>query len=252
MKLLTGFCVSISLFGFLCLLTTCTKEAPANTAASNNGAGGSLARYSIVGNYLYLVNRNHLDVYDCTDLAKPTFRSSSLVGFDIETIYPYNNKLFIGAASGMYVYSLADPANPKREGSVTHIRSCDPVVANDSVAYVTLRSFGTTCGSSQSVLNVYDVKQLQQPKLIKTVVMTSPYGLGIQKNALYVCDGNNGLSVFDISKGYEPAIVGTIKGEVFFDVIPYNDILICYIEKGITFFDIKNPLKPISAGTIKD
>jgi len=236
------------------VIASCSKDG--NSAAApdtaNNGAGGSLARYTIVGDYLYLVDDYNLDVYDCHNLANPVRKSSQQIGFGIETIYPFRDKLFIGSTNGMYVYSLEDPAAPRLEGAVTHVRACDPVVANDSAAYVTLRNFGTTCGGTENVLNVYNVKDVQHPRLVRTVTMKSPGGLGIHQSALYVCEGQNGLTDFDISKGYEPLEIRTLKGKDYQDVIPYNGLLICHLSDGICFYDLSDPLHPVEFGTVKN
>ncbi len=238
---------------YMLLFLSCTKDAAvADNNTGNNGAGGSMARFTLVGNHLYLVNYSNLITYDCSDPKSLKEKSNLQIGFNIETIYPYKDKLFIGSSVGMYVYSLGDPALPKLEGAATHVRACDPVVGNDTVAYVTLRSFGTNCGSQSDVLNVYNIKTLQSPALVKTIVMGSPYGLGISGNALYVCDGNNGLKVFDISSGYEPVLTQTFSGKEYLDVIPYNNILICHVTGGIHFFDISDPLLPIEAGMVND
>ncbi len=78
----------------------------------------------------------------------------------------------------MYVYSLNNPEKPVQEGSITHIRSCDPVVANDLAAYVTLRT-GVTCGGNRNILNIYNVTSPNSPSLVKTVDLKSPYGLAL-------------------------------------------------------------------------
>jgi hypothetical protein len=227
---------------------SCTK---ADSGSPSHGAGGSTARYTVVGNYLYLVDHYELKTFDISDPAKLVLKSTEHLGWNIETIYPYKDKLFIGSQSGMFVYSLADPVKPKREGAVNHVRACDPVVANDTVAYVTLRSFGTSCNGTQNVLNVYSVKQAQ-PTLVKSVTMTLPYGLGIKNNALYVCEGANGLVVFDISKGFDPVKKKTLNDEVYFDVIPYGNLLICQVQGGIRFYDISDPLNPVKEGLVGD
>ena len=253
-NILPGRLLSL-LLSFVFIAASCSKDGNSSAApdsAANNGAGGSLARYTIVGDYLYLVDDYNLDVYDCRDLANPVKKSSQMIGFGIETIYPFRDKLFIGSTNGMYVYSIEDPAAPKLEGSVTHVRACDPVVANDSAAYVTLKNFGTTCGGAENVLNVYDVKNVQNPELVRTVTMKSPGGLGIYRSALYVCEGLNGLTVFDISKGYEPVAKRTIKGKDYQDVIPYNGLLICHLSDGICFYDLSDPLEPVEYGTVKN
>jgi len=69
-------------------------------------------------------------------------------------------------------------------------------LANDSVSYVTLRSTGGGCGSQKDELNVYNTRVATNPQLITEVPMSSPYGLGLNGKALYVCEGSNGLTVF--------------------------------------------------------
>jgi hypothetical protein len=232
---------------------SCEKQGDANTASpTSGGAGGSLARFAIAGNYLYTVDYNTLHVYDISDPVHPAKKSDSYVGFQIETIFPYKDKLFIGGSVGMYVYSLGDPANPKKEGQITHFLSCDPVVSNDSVSYVTLRSFGTTCNNSnRNVLNVYTIKNLYNPGLVKTIDLKSPYGLGLKQKGLYVCEGTNGMTVFQLNDPFNPVRIKEFKDEIYYDVIPYGDVLIAYVEKGICFFDISNPLEPILLSKLK-
>jgi hypothetical protein len=231
---------------------SCSKSSESNAAAGGgSGAGGSLAKFAISGNYLYTVSSSMLTVYDITDATKPVKKTELNPGFDIETIFPYKDKLFLGAQTGMYVYSITNPAQPVKEGSITHFRSCDPVVSNDSLAYVTLRSFGTNCGSLRNVLNVYNVKNLSSPALINTVELRSPYGLGIKDKALYVCEGHNGMVLFDITYPYTPMKKKEFNNEVYYDVIPFGNVLIAYIEKGVCFFDISNPLDPVLLSTVK-
>jgi hypothetical protein len=241
---------------FLLLAATsqvgCSKADGAK--APTTGAGGSLARFAITGNYLYMVDYSLLTVIDITDPTKPVKKGDAIhVGGDVETIFPYKNKLFIGGMQGMYIYSIDNPAAPKKEGSISHFRACDPVVANDSVSYVTLRNFGTgPCSvAGKSVLNVYDVKTLSTPKLVTTIDMKGPYGLGIMDKTLYVCEGSQGIVVFDLADPYKPAKKKEITGEFFTDVIPYGNVLIAYISGGVSFYDISDPQNPVFLSTVK-
>lgn len=233
-----------------CLLIgmSCDKNAASsdsNSLSNGGGAGGSLARFTIVGNYLYMVDMHMLQVVDITNPATPEVKGQVYAGFDIETIFSYKNKLYLGASNGMYIYSINDPLKPVKESDITHFRACDPVVSNDTVSYVTLRSQGTNCGSNKDVLNIYDVKDPKKPKLVKEVAMKSPYGLGIRNKALFICEGSNGLVTFDLSDPYKPEKTTEFKDETFYDVIPYGDVLIGFIQKGVCFFDISDPLKPV-------
>ncbi|HYF30009.1 MAG TPA: hypothetical protein VD993_02715 [Chitinophagaceae bacterium] len=248
--------IIIYLFLFAAFInTSCEKNGSESANAgggSNNGAGGSLARITIVGNYLYALDCASLITFDITNPAKPVRKGNfTLVDPNIETIFPYKNKLFIGGRTGMFIYSLDDPANPKKEGSVTHVRACDPVVSNDSVSYVTLRSFGTNCGNVANVLNVYDIKNLKEPKLVKTVVMKMPHGLGIKNKTLYVCEAGQGMVVFDLENPYNPVKKKEITGHTFTDVIPYGSVLIAYVTDGVCFYDITNPQEPVFLSKVK-
>lgn len=235
---LTGIAI-IFLFGH------CNKES--NSAMSDSsGAGGSTARFTINGNYLYVVDHTSLKAFQISDPLHPVFKSKTDVGINIETIFPYGDKLFIGSSFSMYIFSLSDPDHPQQIAKADYqIRmSCDPVIARDSVAYATLRASGP-CGGAQSALVVYNTKNISSPVLTNTINLTAPYGLGMKEHALYVCEGNQGLRIFNITNAYAPAEVSGIGGETFYDVIPYGNILIGQVAGGFALYDIgTNPLQP--------
>jgi len=231
----------------LSALISCSKEMTSADGASA-GAGGSTARFTIAGNYLYVVDNLSLKSFDISSNTAAVYKSKTEIGINIETIFPYQDKLFIGSSSTMYIYSLSDPANPTPLGKAEYtIRmACDPVVARDSVAYATLRSTGR-CGGSQSALVVYNIKNISSPQLMNTFFLTAPYGLGIKNNSLYVCEGQNGIRVFNITKAYDPVQVSEVRASntTFYDVIPYGNILIAQVNDGFILYDIgTNPLQP--------
>jgi hypothetical protein len=235
-------CISALVIWIICL-GGCGKEvnSPSVNSAAGTGKAGSLARFAIVGDYLYTLDGSDIVCFDISSGNNAVQKNRVKVGFDIETIYPYDNKLFIGSTTGMYAYSLTDPANPQRLSVVTHVRSCDPVVVQGNYAYVTLRS-GTNCGGN-NVLNVYDVTNLNSPVLKKTINMNSPYGLGVSVNALYVTNPN-GIKLFNISQPDNPVAVTDIVESSASDVIPYSNTLIVQLNKGVAFYDISNALSP--------
>ena len=212
--------------------------------SNSTGAGGSLAKFTIVGNYIYSVSSHYLYTVDISDPAKPVNVGQSPLNFDMETIYPYKNRLFIGSKTGLYIYSIEKPAAPELIGEAKHGRSCDPVVASDSVSYSTLRG-NTFCGPATSGLYVYDVKTLNQPELKKIVPINEPIGLGMADSALYVCCASEGLKIYSIKDAYNPIEKKTISGYNFIDIIPYNDVLICRVSDGIILYDISNRLQPV-------
>jgi hypothetical protein len=230
----------------LVVFSQCTKESTTNNAAAANGAGGSTARFTIIGNYLYVVDHTSLKSFDITNPASPVYKDKTEIGFNIETIFPFQDKLFIGSSNAMYIYSLTNPAKPVQLSRSEYIirMSCDPIVARDSVAYATLRGNGP-CGGGMSALVVYNIKNPASPALVQQVPLIGPYGLGIKENGLYVCEGANGLKVYNITNAYNPTYVSTISNRTFFDVIPYGNILLAQTNVGFALYDITNPLQPV-------
>ena len=232
---------------FVLLFTSCEKEASNSIAIGNPaGQGGSLARFTIAGNYLYTVDKETLKVYDISKASEPVYKRAVPVGFEIETIYPFGDKLFIGSTSVVHIFSIADPSNPQKLSiaiSPEVIRRCDPVVAKDTVAFATLRTNGP-CGGISSILAVYDIKDISNPVQRAQYTVSEPYGLGYSGNVLYVCDRLNGLMVFDITQPYAPQLIDTIHDVQPVDVIPYNDVLIVWTAAGMNLYDITDKLHP--------
>ena len=236
------YCRKILLFACLLLLFTasCTKEGASSADASSGaGKGGSLARFTITGNYLYLADWFSLRIFDITNPLSPIEKPQVPVGFGIETIFPYKDKLFIGASTGMFVYSIADPATPVKLGSIQHLRSCDPVVSNDTISYVTLQG-SNPCGPAQSGLYIYDIRNISTPTLLKLLPLSSPFGLGLVDSVVFICRGNNGLSAVNVKNPSDPKIMYTKNDGHFIDVIPYDNMLICYVTTGVLIYDISN------------
>ncbi|MGN6530815.1 MAG: LVIVD repeat-containing protein [Ginsengibacter sp.] len=236
---------------FLC---QCEKDSSSfNKSTGTMGQGGSMAKFAIAGNYLYSVDDKQLKSFDISNALKPVLQNTQNVGFEIETIFPFQDKLFIGSATQVYIYSIEDPAKPKLLSSAISpqvMRRCDPVVAKDSVAFATLRTNGP-CGGSQSVLAVYNIKDITNPVQVTTYPVGEPYGLGYSGDILYVCDKQRGLILFDISLPYQPHPINiNINDGSYVDVIPYQTTLICRTTTGIILYDITDNRKPVLIKTI--
>ncbi len=231
----------------LVLFTAAACKKDSNLGSLHSGSGGSTARFTISGGHLYVVDGDELHTFSLQNPAEPEQVNSLQLGWSnpIETIFPWKDKLFIGSANAMYIISIKDPKQPKVEGSASHLRACDPVVANDTYAYVTVRT-GNNCSGNINALYVYDVAGgVQSPSRVYEQDMSNPHGLGLHNNYLYVCDGAAGMGVFNVQDGGNPKQVATIKGYTFFDCIPADDVLICMIEGGMVLYDISTPANPV-------
>lgn len=221
------------------IIVSCSKDTNSTPESSDTGQGGSTSQFTIVGNYMYVVDNQNLKVFDLVNPENPVFFKEKAIGFDIETIFGYRNKLFIGSQWGMYIYDLSIPTAPEFVSEYSHIYSCDPVVANDSLAFVTLRS-ASDCraGSQTNQLDVIDISDIYYPKLIDSYAMSSPIGLGIDGDYLFVCD--DGIKVLDFSNSNNLFIRDHIYDLETYDVIPNDGILIVTGPDGLYQFDYSN------------
>ena len=207
------------------------------------GIGGSMARFTITKDHLYSIDNNNMTIFDIEDLDNPVPGAVLNIGWGIETIFPYKDNIFIGSQSGMIIYDNNNPDMPVRLSTFEHIVSCDPVVVEDEIAYVTLRG-GTGCRTGfTNQLDVIDISDLTNPKLITSYPMTNPHGLGIDQGILFICEGNAGLKIFDasdINKITDNLLA--YFGEIHaFDVIPYRDNLLMVGEDGLYQYDYSDP-----------
>jgi hypothetical protein len=206
-----------------------------------SGKGGSMARFTLFSNYLYIVDHASLQTVDISNPLDPKEWSKINIGRgDIETVYPFKDKLFIGSMTGMYIYDVSSAWNPQYLGEFTHARACDPVVADDKYAYVTLRQ-GTRCGGISNQLDVLDISNLLSPKLLKSYPMQEPAGLGLDDNTLMICDGRSGLKVFNVENPLNIQLLDWESGLKTYDLIPMGSYVIVSCEDGIYQYSYTDP-----------
>lgn len=213
------------------------------TAASSNSIGkaGSMSRFAIVNNYLYSVSNSSLSAINIENSENPSISNIQNIGWEIETIYPFKDKLFIGSTTGMQVFNVNNPSAPQFISSFAHARLCDPVIADDDYAYLTLHSSEDVCQGTQNELNVIDISNISSPQLITRINLTKPKGLSKDGNVLIVCDDNSGLRIFSVSNPTNPILVQTIALNDAYDVICDNGIAIVSAKDGIHQYNYTNP-----------
>jgi hypothetical protein len=226
------------------LAASCSKGSDGGKINDGGGKSGSMARFSIVGDYLFTVDQTSLKTFDISDSKNPVFYNARTqdLGFGVETIFPMDSLLFIGSQDGMYIFRLSERGFLQHLSTTAHIRSCDPVVAQGNYAYITLNSNNVTCGRSSNILQIYDITNLEDPQHIKDVIgFYSPMGLGIDGNKLFICD--RGLKIFDITNRTSPKqiddlhTVGLHDVSTAYDVIPLDGFLILVASSGIYQLD---------------
>ncbi len=204
------------------------------------GVGGSMARFSVVKNSLYTVSDAVLNVYSITTPESPVTGTKLHMGWGIETIYPFKDKLFIGSTTGMFIYDVSNESSPKKLGQFSHVTACDPVIADDNYAFVTLRN-GVRCSNGANQLDVLDIANLTAPSLIKSYNLTSPHGLSKDGDDLFICDGKDGLKIFDASDVKNIKLKTHLTGFETYDVIAHNKLAIVVTKDGLRQYDYSNP-----------
>ncbi len=216
------------------------KDMVTNSGGPRNSVGvaGSMARFAIKSETLYAINNNfELKVFDIGG-DKVAQKDSIETLWGIETLFIYDNKLFIGSNNGLYIYDVRDNDHPIYISDYQHITSCDPVIVSGDYAFVTLRS-GNNCFGNVNELNVVSLVDIENPELVKTYNMFNPHGLGIDDNVLFICDGSAGLKIYDATDvtKIDENLIKQFEDINTFDVIPYNDVLIMTGTDGIYQYD---------------
>lgn len=223
-------------------------------ASQSYGQGGSMARFTLLNAHLYAVDESSLRVFDVIKTDDPQHVRNINLGWGIETIFPFQDKLFIGSNTGMYIYDASVASEPKEMAVYQHVTACDPVVVNEKYAFVTLRT-GRMCPMGVDELQVIDIQNPYSPKLLKAYPMLNPHGLALSGDYLYVAEGKHGMKSFLVADvlAIDQNQLEFLKSMPSVDMIPGPKSLIVIGADGVCQFDYSTPdaLKPLSCIKVK-
>ncbi|MCA9837167.1 MAG: hypothetical protein KC422_09630 [Trueperaceae bacterium] len=212
---------------------------PPPAAGGDVSQGGSLARFASIADYLYTIDQDSIQTFHLETPSSPVIFNRVGVNFGIETLFAYfgdnGQQLYVGGNQGMYIFDASDPANLQKQGSIDHLQSCDPVVVQGNLAYITLQG---SCFNQINRLEIIDVSDPNAPRLIKDYALQEPYGLGIDGDYLFVCDGAAGLKVYENAR--DPLNLNLFKqfAEIQArDIIPVAGSAIVIAENGLFQYD---------------
>ena len=209
------------LFAIILAFSCSESDSSISADVAGDGQGGSLATFTLKGDYLYTVDFFNLSVFNVSDVLNPVKVNTINVGFNIETLFSFKDYLFIGSQDAMYIYDVTNAELPKLLSRSNHFRACDPVVANDTNAYVTLHS-NATCGGAINELKTYNIEDVENPILLNTRGLTQPKGLSLYgDNYLLVCDDT--VKIFDVSNPNDSKYVDEIATQGAIDIIIRNN-----------------------------
>lgn len=225
-----------------CDMLMVTSMESQNVTGGQTGISGSITRFTIINNHLYIAEYGTIIPVNISNPLAPVKGTAVHTWREVETLFPYNNYIFMGTTTGMLIYNTENPDEPQYVSSVDHMTACDPVVVQGDYCYVTVRS-GNMCGSDINQLDVIDISDIYNPILKSSFSMTNPHGLGIDGSNLFICDGKDGLKLFDATEPENAGnnLVQRFKDIEATDVIPHNNIAIVIGENGIRQYDYSNP-----------
>ncbi|MCG8410446.1 MAG: hypothetical protein MI739_04080 [Bacteroidales bacterium] len=212
------------------------------TGSLSYNIGGSSSRFVISQKTLYAISYYSLNIVNITNPRNIRLIRKTNINWDIESIFPYDNKLFISSKNGMVIYDLSNKENPRYISDYWHISSCDPIVFNRNHAYVSIHS-GNLCNETNNQIDIIDISKSSSLVQLKSYPMQKPLGIGINCNKLFVCDAEAGLLIFDITNilditNNKIAEYNSIKA---YNIIPIDNIIILIDKNSIKQYDCTNP-----------
>lgn len=205
------------------MFASCSSDDSGFSLGPGNGTtsiAGSTSEFTIINNHLYVLLGSKLKAFEISsNNVPPLLVSVTDVPANLETIFTRGNDLFIGADNGVYIYDVSLPDRPILISFYRHQTGCDPVIANEQFAYVTIRE-GNDCGRNNiNELITLDISNLENPISTSIIDMVRPRGLGFFQGNLYVGEGIFGLKKFNLEEAYHPEL------DTFYREIPANDLI---------------------------
>lgn len=239
-------------YEFDMLASSVSPNMQSGGTGNSYGVGGSMARFITYDEYLYALESDaNLKSINISDTDNLVVEYEQYLWGNVETLFIAEKHMYVGTSSGMHILSLDQPSAPMLLSTYQHITACDPVVVEGNRAYVTLRA-GNMCRGDQNLLEVIDVSNKADPKRMASFNMKEPYGLGIDGNTLFVCEGPYGLKVFDATDHHRITsnIIAEFADIHAYDVIPLGSFLFMIGEEGFYIYDYSDLQNITLLGTL--
>ena len=249
-KLLAPICMAL----YLGACAGAASDSTGNTGGQSNA--GSTATILPYGSVAYVLDNSILKIIDL-GTTPPEIRKAMPLNSP-ETLFISNDYLYIGGQNGVDIFNLEDPVNPVRASTYEHMRACDPIIVEDDIGYITLRSgFGDRCRLvGPNRLEIVDMSNPELPELISTFSMTNPYGLAKTDTHLAICEEAFGLTLLNVDDPLDVSKVVNYSEINCFDLIYSNSRLIATASDGIYQFSATSQylelLSRIPVGAVSD
>lgn len=210
------------------------------------GKAGSMSRMASLNDHLYVILPQVMRIFDVSTCNDPTMVAEQAIALnEAEMVSTLNDYLLVGGTDGVVFYDATTPANPQFLSFFSHMEACDPVVAQGDYAYITLRDGREQrCGNNfTNQLDVVHIANIAAPRLIQSIPMHNPHGLGVDGDLLFIADAEEGIKIFDITDPDQVSgnQIAHFKGIDGYDVIADQGILYVIGQDGLFLYDYSDP-----------
>jgi hypothetical protein len=222
----------------------------AGTDIGGSGVGGSYAIFAVIDTFLYFLDNSSIITMSISQPDSPVKLNETYIDWSVETLFPTQKYLFIGSRTGMYIFDRSSPSQPVQVGMVTHFRAYDPVVVQDSMAYVTLRTSWSSWPPQDELLMV-NIANPAQADTIASKPLSTPYGLAVSDSLLYVAQGKNGYSLLNVKNPSAVTMVHSWSSPPARDFIWLGNRLYLMGLADVRIYDVSDATAPALLSTIQ-
>ena len=193
------------------------------------------------GQTLLMARNNSVDIYDYTDPANPTLRSSIASESSVNSIRLSDDRAYFLRGT-INVYDISNPDAPHITGKFTDYSGVNSILPTDNRLLVA-RDNGVTFFNAS-------VKDYMSPEPTYAFTSGEPHELIIQGNTAYIANGSYRLTVYDITDPMAPEFV-QVAGQSSFpasdnytQIAADDDSIVTASEGEIIVFDNADPHSP--------
>jgi hypothetical protein len=183
-------------------------------------------------------------------LRQPSHQTELLwqYGGALTAVNAQGNLAFVGIGQRLMVLDISNPGEALLIGQTGQLigRLSDIEVQGDNV-YATIPGFlqgAQIVGGALLVIDISDLTQPQQVAILETP--GGAHGLEVDGTYAYVADGEDGITLIDISDPAQPAYADTLLNESVFHLELAGDYLyIAAEDAGLIVLEVVDPLSPV-------
>lgn len=162
--------------------------------------GGSLARLAFCDRMLYVLATDRLTTFELEGDELVNVRETQLQQGQ-ESMVRDGDFLYVASSWALTIIDIEDCGLPLELGRAPRwINNNDPDAVAGDLAVATLRQGNVADSTLNGSMIVYDVSDRTAPRELERIPMHHPVGVQIVGDRLYICDGWDGLLVYDFDR----------------------------------------------------